>query len=301
MLPPLSLAALIAAVWLLPYRPDCDSLAWGNDLAIARVGSECIHLAAYIERLRAVERVIEYAEQGRQSEDSGLDAWQERHDLEISFGSETAVLASLLNASALYQRAVFEGHTPTDKEVYARRDEDRLRSESFGDYVQIAKLAQRQDVAGVRELLERLKHADMQDVLENMSLPDIIDSFQAVNWRQWEELRQEGEAYLESVGRDRHWNEIHPQTLRREMSVGILQEAVLQASADGPYEDVPRLAWLDYQQAVLENTEIHLTAAAPPTLSVEHALAYLASARELERQALNEEYRNFLERRQNRS
>ena len=29
-LPPICLVVLIAAVWVLPYRPDCDSQAWAT-------------------------------------------------------------------------------------------------------------------------------------------------------------------------------------------------------------------------------------------------------------------------------
>ena len=39
---PIRLVALIAAVWALPYRPDCDSLAWRDDPAIACADSQCI-------------------------------------------------------------------------------------------------------------------------------------------------------------------------------------------------------------------------------------------------------------------
>ena len=39
-LPPICLVALIAAVWALAYRPDCDSLAWGDDPAIARIDNQ---------------------------------------------------------------------------------------------------------------------------------------------------------------------------------------------------------------------------------------------------------------------
>ena len=46
-LPPICLVALIAAVWALPYRPDCDSPAWGGDPAIARIDSQCILLSHY--------------------------------------------------------------------------------------------------------------------------------------------------------------------------------------------------------------------------------------------------------------
>ena len=63
-LPPICLAALIASVCALPYRPDCDSLAWGDDPAIARIDSQCILLSHYANWLRIIETTIENAEFG---------------------------------------------------------------------------------------------------------------------------------------------------------------------------------------------------------------------------------------------
>ncbi len=286
------------AVWLLPYRPDCDTLAWDNDPAIARVGDECIRHSAYLERLRLLERAIVYAERGLPSEAPNSDQWQLRHVLAISFGPDTAAVADLFNASALYQHAIATGHTPTDSEVYDRRDADRLRSDGYAEYIELAKLAQKDDLVGVRELLERTENANLLGILDQMSPSEFIASLQEDEWRQLELSLEEGEAYLEAVDRERFWSEIYPERLRGEMSLAILEETVLNASADGPYADVPRLAWLDYQEDVLENADIQLTGAAPPTLLIEHALAYLAAVRELERQVLNEEYRRFQQRRQ---
>ena len=132
-------------------------------------------------------------------------------------------------------------------------------------------------------------------------------SLENADWRQLEQSLKEGEAYLESVGREYYWNEIYAAKLRREMTFDNLEEAVLEASGDGPYADVPRLAWLSYQENVLDSIDIELTEAAPSTVSVDRALAYLTELltqeqeslrEEYRRLSLREEYRRFLERRE---
>ena len=84
------------------------------------------------------------------------------------------------------------------------------------------------------------------------------------------------------------------------MAISNLEEAVLKAGADGPdgpYAEVPRLAWLAYQQRALEGVNIELTRAAPSTVSVDRALVYLAEVLREEQEELSEEYRRWLERR----
>ena len=63
-LPPIRLVALISTVWVLPYRPDCKSLAWGDDPAIARADSQCILLSHYADWLYIIEAAMEHTEQG---------------------------------------------------------------------------------------------------------------------------------------------------------------------------------------------------------------------------------------------
>ena len=79
---------------------------------------------------------------------------------------------------------------------------------------------------------------------------------------------EEGEAYLVSIGRERYWQKILPAKLRRDMAVDNLENAVLDSSADGPYAEMPRLAWLSYQREVIDDMEIALTIAAPAQLSI---------------------------------
>ena len=117
-LPPVCLVALIAAVWALPYRPDCDSL------------------------------------------------WNDRVNF---YGRETTALAGAIRDSALYQRAVADGHAPSQQEVSARLDQDRLRRESCHDFVQLVKLAQNQDLAGFRKLAEETRNPDIVRFLEDLN------------------------------------------------------------------------------------------------------------------------------------
>ena len=68
------------------------------------------------------------------------------------------------------------------------------------------------------------------------------------------------------------------------MAISKLESAILDARADGflmvlILSEVPRLAWLAYQQEALEEASIELTLVAPPTASVDRALAYLAEVR----------------------
>ena len=299
---------------MLPYRPDCDFFAWDNDPAIARVGNECIRLSHYAEKLSFIETAIEFHnEQGQLFDDlADSDYRQQWYDRVNFYGPETIALADAIRDSALYQRAIAAGHTPTDEEVSIIRDRDRVRSESFSDLVELYKLAARQDHAGVKELLERTKHPALKDALKTESLPDFMASLEGStslegsngesDLRELEKMLEEGEAYLESIGRERHWNEIYPEKLRREMAVDILEEAIWDASADGDglYAEVPRLGWLAYQQGILSDTDIELTHAAPSTVSVDRALAYLAEVRTQEQEQLREEYRRLLERREQR-
>ena len=62
------------------------------------------------------------------------------------------------------------------------------------------------------------------------------------------------------------------------------------------YAEVPRLAWLAYQERVFEGLNVELTRAAPSTVSIDGALAYLAEVLQEEQEQLSEEYRRFLER-----
>ena len=294
----------MAGVWALPYRPDCDSLAWESDPAIARVGNECIRLSEYLEKLRVVERGIEYTERELATDAPNLPPLRERHQRVLSYGPETVALADAVADSILYQRAVAGGHTPTSEEVSTIRDRNRVRSEGSADFVELLKLVARQDHAGVKELLERTKHPDLKDVLKTESLSDFMASFggsyEESDLRELEKTLEEGEAYLESIGRERYWNEIYPEKLRREMAVAILEEAILDASADGPYAEAPRLGWLAYQQEALNDTDVKLTEVAPLTVSVDRALAYLAEFLTQEQEELREEYRRLLERREER-
>ena len=286
----------------MPYSPGCDFFAWDNDPAIARVGNECIRLSDYLEKLRAVERGIEYAERELATDAPNLPPLRERHQRVLSYGPETVALAVAVADSVLYQRAVAEGHTPSEEEVSAVRDRDRLRTEGLADLIELVKLAQAHDEAGFTELLEKSNHPDIVGFLENSPPSELMAALAEDDWRLLEQFLEEGEVYLESIGRERYWNEIYPEKLRREMAVAILEEAILDASADGDglYAEVPRLGWLAYQQGVLSDTDFKLTEAAPLTVSVDRALAYLAELRTQEQEKLSEEYRKLLERREER-
>ena len=127
-LPPICLVALIAAVWALPYRPDCDSLAWGDDPAIARVDSHCILLSHYANQLHIVEKTIENAEFGLLIDEHASSDYQQRWNDRVNlYGLETLALAGAIRDSALYQGAVADGQVPSQVEVLARLDRDRLR------------------------------------------------------------------------------------------------------------------------------------------------------------------------------
>ena len=286
----------------MPYRPDCDSLAWESDPAIARVDSQCILLSHYAEWLYIVETAIEHTAQGLLA-DHPSDYQRQWYDRVNFYGPETVALADALRDSALYQRAVAGGHTPSQEEVSARLDEDRLRWESSDDFIQIVKLAQNQDFAGFRKLVEQTRNPNITNNLQHLTPYELMEALQGLDWRLWEQMQNEGEAYVESIGREYYWKEILPAKLRREMAIPKLENAILDASAegpDGPYAEVPRLAWLAYQQEVLEDVSIELTLAAPSTVSVDRALAYLAEVRTQEQEELREEYRKLLERREER-
>ena len=141
-LPAICLVVLIAAVWALPYHPDCDSLAWSDDPAIARIDSQCVLPSHYADWLHIIEVTIERTEQGLLPDHPDSDYQRRWYDRVNSYGPETIALADAIRDSTLYQRAVAEGHTPSQEEVSARLDQDRLRRESFYDIVQSVKLAQ---------------------------------------------------------------------------------------------------------------------------------------------------------------
>ena len=296
-LPPICLVALIGAAWALPYRPDCDSLARSDDPAIARIDSQCILLSHYAYRLHIIEVAIERTEQGLLPYHPDSDYLRRWYDRVNSYGPETIALADAARDSSLYQRAVAEGHTPSQEEVSARLDQDRLRWESFYDMVQLVKLAQDQDLAGFRNLATETRNPDIRGMLEDLTPTEFMETMKKSDDRQLEQMLREREVYLESVGHERYWQELLPARLRREMAISQLEEAVLEASADGPYAEVARLAWLAYQQRAFEGVTIELTRAAPSSVSVDRAPAYLAEVLQEEQDELSEEYRRWLERR----
>ena len=296
-LPPICLVALIAVVWALPYRPDCNSLARGDDPAIARIDNQCILLSHYAESLYLIGVTIERTEQGLLPYHPDSDYQRRWYDRVKSYGPETIALANAVRDSTLYQRAVAEGHTPSKVEVSARLDQDRLWWENSYDIVRLVKLAQDQDLAGFSKLAAETRNPDIRRMLEDLTPSELMEAMKESDWRQLEQMVREGEAYLESFGHERYLREILPVKLRREMAVLKLQDAVLEASADGPYAEVPRLAWLAYQQRVFEGVNIQLTRAAPSRVSADRVLTYLAEVLQEEQDELSEEYRRWLQRR----
>ena len=300
-LPPLCLVALIAAVWALPYRPDCGSLAWGDDPAIARIDNQCILLSHHADWLHMIETNIENAEFGLLIDELASNDYQRRWNDRVNFyGPKTVALAGAIRDAALYQGAVADGHAPSQQEVSARLDMDRLRWESFYDVVQLAKSAQNQNLPEFGKLAVETKNPDIRVFLKDMTPFELMESMKDNDWRQLEQALKEGEAHLQSLGLQRYWQEIHPAKLRREMAILKLEEAVLEASADGPdgpHADVPRLGWLAYQKRAFEEVNIELTRAAPPTVSIDGALAYLAEVLQEEQDELSEEYRRRFGRR----
>ncbi len=223
--------------------------------------------------------------------------WNDRVNF---YGPETVALAAAIRDSALYQGAVADGQVPSQEEVSACTDLHRLRWESFYDVVQLAKLAQNQDLAGFRKLAAETRNPDIVRFRDDLTPSELMESMKGNDWRQLEQELKEGEAHLESLGLQRYWQEILPAKLHREMAILNLKEAVLEASADGPdspYADVPRLAWLAYQERMFEGMNVELTRAAPSTVSIDGALAYLAEVLQEEQDELSEEYRRRFGRR----
>ena len=164
----------------------------------------------------------------------------------------------------------------------------------------MVKLAQNQDLAGFRKLAAETRNPDIRRTLKDLTQSELMEAMKKNDWRQLEQVLKEGEAYVESFGHERYWQEILPAKLRREMAISKLEDVVLEASADVPYAEVPRLAWLAYQQRAFEKVNIELTRAAPSTVSVDRALAYLAEVVQEEQEEIREKYRRLLERREER-
>ena len=184
-LPAICLAALIAAVWALPYRPDCDSLAWGDDPAIARADSRCILLSHYTHWLRIIETAFENTEQGLLADsESGSDYQRRWSDRVNRYGPETIALADSIRDATLFQRAVTGGHAPSEEELSTRLDQDRLRWESLNDIIQLVKLAQNQDLAGFRKLAEETRNPDIRRDLEGLTSVELMEAMKEDDWRQ---------------------------------------------------------------------------------------------------------------------
>ena len=302
-LPPVCLVALITAVWALPHRPDCDSLASGDDPAIARIDSHCVLLSHYADWLHVIETAMEHTEQGLIADHPDTDYQRRWYDRVNFYGPETIALGDAIKDSLLYQRALAEEHTPSEEEVSARLDQDRLRWESFDDFIQLVKLAQNQDLGGFRKLAEDTRNPDLSRMLKDQTPSELMRGMKGNNWRQLEIMWEDREALLKTLGHKRYWQQIHPAKLRREMAISKLEEAIQEASADGPYgpyADVPRLGWLAYQQRELEGVSLELTRAAPAAVSVDRALAYLVEVLQEEQDELRGEYERWLERREDR-
>ena len=249
-LPPMCLVALIAAVWALPFRPDCDALAWGENPAIARVGSQCILLSHHTDQLNSIETTIENAEFGLLIDELASNDHQRRWNDRVNlYGPETIALAAAIRDAILIQRAMAAGHAPSQEEVSSRIDRYRLRWESFHDIVRMTKYAENQDLAGFTELTEETRNPDIVRFLESVTPSELMECMKGDDWRQLEQARKKREAHLDSLGLQRYWQEILPAKLRRETAILKLKEAVLEASADGPdgpHADVPHLGWLAY-------------------------------------------------------
>ncbi|MDE2937556.1 MAG: hypothetical protein OXR67_01350 [Chloroflexota bacterium] len=278
--PPICLAALIAAVWALPYRPDCDSLARGDDPAIARVDSECILLSHYTQWLRIIEAVIDNTEQGLIMDCHAGSDYQRRFKDRVNlYGPETMALADSIRDSVLNQRAVAAGYAPSRQEVSAGLEQHRLSWERLNDMIQLVKLAQNRDLAGFTKLAAETKDPYIGTSLEYQTPAELMEFLEQNDWRQLEQMRRDNDAYVDffgrSFGRERYWQEILPAKLSREMAISRLEEAVLEAGRDGPHAEAPRLAWLAYRQQALEGVNVELTQAAPTGVSADRALAYL--------------------------
>ena len=185
-------------MWALPEHPDCDSLAWDKDPAIARVGNECIRLSHYAEWLHIIEITIERTEQGL-IPDHPSDYQRQWYDRVNSYGAETIALADAIRDSALYQRAVASGHLPSDEEVSARLGQERLRWESSCDFIELVRLAQNQDLAGFIKLAEETRNPDIINSLQDLTPYELMEALEGLDWRQLEEMLNEGEAYVESM------------------------------------------------------------------------------------------------------
>ena len=288
---------MIAAVWALPNPPGCDSLAWREDPAIARIDSRCILLSHYADWLYVIETTMQRKEQGLIPEHPDSEYQRRWHDRVNFYGPETIALADSIRDATLFQRAVAGGHAPSQEELSTRLDQDRLRRESLRDIIQLVKLAQNHDLAGFRKLAEETRNPDITGALDDLTSVELMEAMKEDDWRHLEQMQKEGGAYIESFGHELYWQKILPAKLRREMAIGKLKEAVLEASSEGPYAEVPRLAWLAYRQKALEEVSIELTRAAPPTVSVARALVYLSEVLQEEQDELNEEYDRWLERR----
>jgi len=275
-LPFICLTALIAAVWALPHRPDCDSLTWGDDPVIARVEGQCIFRSHYAHWLHIIEAAIENREQGLLLDyQAGSDYYQSWYDRVTFYGPETVALADSIRDSVLHQRAVAGGYAPSREEVSARLEQERLRWETFEDMIQLVKLAQNRDLAGFGKLAAETRNPDVGTSLEYLTPAEFMESLGQNDWRQLEQMHKDGEAYIDSFGRERYWQEMLPAKLSREMAISRLEEGVLEAGADGPRAEAPRQAWLAYRQGTLEGVNIELTQAAPPGVSADRAQAYL--------------------------
>ncbi len=227
------------------------------------------------------------------------DGFRARNGLIIQFGLENVALARLILDSALYQKAVAEGHAPTDGDIAVKRDLERKESESLPALLELKRLAEESDLAGFTELLERADLPDFEYLAGEDDLLALMESLAESDFSGFKEGVEQWNAYLETVGVERYWNEIYIAEARRSMAVGKLNSSVLDISADGPYE-IAGIVWLDFQQEVLDGAGIKLTGAAPHSVSVESARAYLAASQGLERDALNEEYRRLAEQRRER-
>ena len=295
-LPPLLLAAVIAVVWVLPYDWDCDSLARLSDPAVARAGDQCVRQSDYSERLRIIEAGMEHAVGQFLSDAPGQEYLRTWFDRVRFYGPETIALSEAIRDAALYQRAIDRGYAPSDEEVALVRDSDRLRSEHSGDYIMLVKLAQDEDLAGFTRVLSESRHPDLRNLRDNADPATLMASLAGIDWRPLEESLKEGEEYLQSIGVERYWQNIVPAKLRRDMAIDRLEEAVLSDSEEGPFADVVRLGWLDYQQQVLTDADIALTEAAPAYIYVHKIREYLSDLLEAERKPLEDEYRRFQQR-----
>ena len=188
---------------------------------------------------------------------------------------------------ALYRVAASEGHLPEDGEVMVQMGQARERIGGLHALFELQQLAQQDDLAGFRELIESPFVRNLIVVQEEEHLLALFEQAKETDLSGSAEGMAIHTLLLESIGDDRYWTGVFFDHTRRLLAIEALRSTFGEMNADQQASQ----AWQDLSEKTRNDTAIKLTDAAPKTITLTNVRSYMNGLQALERD-LMEIYRN---------